>query len=146
MQDDYYDFLNKTHAGLTTILHFWFMVGILFYSKVRTLKEQGKRGNSSRCLELAPSNLKHACTQIRVSKLVTDYNILLKQFPIHFYFDRNYFWSSAVCKILTFKVNFLCLKLSESFWFFFHWRIIVYGHIFCKNDLLITSIFEPFYY
>ena len=30
--------------------------------------------------------------------------------------------------------------------FFFHWRIIVYGHIFCKNDLLITSIFEPLYF
>ena len=27
----------------------------------------------------------------------------------------NYFWSSAVCNFLTFKVNFLCLKLSESF-------------------------------
>ena len=49
MQDNYYDFVNKTHAGLTAILHFWFMVEILFYSKVRSLKERGKRGNSSRC-------------------------------------------------------------------------------------------------
>ena len=28
----------------------------------------------------------------------------------------------------------------------FHWRIIVYGQISCKNDLLMTSIFEPLYY
>ena len=29
--------------------------------------------------------------------------------------NSNCFWSSAFCKILTFKVNFLYLKLSESF-------------------------------
>jgi hypothetical protein len=40
MQDYYYDFVNKTHAGLTTRLHFWFMVGILFYSKVTLAKTE----------------------------------------------------------------------------------------------------------
>ena len=34
-------------------------------------------------------------------------------------------WAKVVKngKILTFKVNFLCQKISESFYIFFHWRI-----------------------
>ena len=34
----------------------------------------------------------------------------------------KYYWSSTVCKILAFKVNFLCLKLFEYF-YFFHCRV-----------------------
>ena len=41
--------------------------------------------------------------------------------------DLAFSWVNVVknCKILTFKVNFLCQKLSESFQFFFHWRISI---------------------
>ena len=35
---------------------------------------------------------------------------------------------SAACKILTFKVNFLCKKLSESFYFFPLKNIILEVH------------------
>ena len=52
--------------------------------------------------------------------------------------NTNYFWSSAVCNYLTFKFDFSCLKLYESFYFFFieeyhsrstffywHWTLLV---------------------
>ena len=44
---------------------------------------------------------------------------------------------------MTFKVNFLCQKSFESFWFFFHWRISVLKKVFCYCHFLKTSIFEP---
>ena len=40
------------------------------------------------------------------------------------------------CQNLTFKVNFLCQNLSESFWLFFHW---IYEHIFCYWHFLDQS-------
>jgi hypothetical protein len=49
------------------------------------------------------------------------------------------------CKILTFKVNFLCQKLFKSN-FFFHWKISFWGHIFCYWHFLKTSIFKPLYF
>ena len=49
-------------------------------------------------------------------------------------------------KILTFKVNFLCQKLSESFYNIFHWRIWFYGHTFCYWHFLKISLFKPIYF
>ena len=50
------------------------------------------------------------------------------------------------CQNMTFKVNFLCQKSSESFWFFFHWRIWIKEHICCYWHFLIKSIFKAVYY
>ena len=36
---------------------------------------------------------------------------------IKYFFDTFYFKLLLVCNFLTFKVNFLCLKVSESFYF-----------------------------
>ena len=47
---------------------------------------------------------------------------------------------------MTFKVNFLYQKLSESFSFFFHWRISILEHIFCYWHFLITLIFKAVYF
>ena len=49
------------------------------------------------------------------------------------------------CQNLTFKVNFLCQKLSEFFSIFLHWRILLQEHIFCYWHFLITSIFKSLY-
>ena len=46
----------------------------------------------------------------------------------HIFFVRSTFaLNQAIekCQFLTFKVNFLCQKLSESFSIFFHWRISI---------------------
>ena len=48
-------------------------------------------------------------------------------------------------KILTFKVNFLCQKLSKSF-YFFHWRTSISEDMFWYWHILKTSIFKPFYF
>ena len=44
------------------------------------------------------------------------------------------------CKFLTFKVNFLCKKCSESLFFF------ILGANFLLMTLLTTSIFKPLYF
>ena len=46
------------------------------------------------------------------------------------------------CQNLTFKVNFLCQKSSESFWFF----SLKKKHIFCYWYFLITSFFKFLYF
>ena len=57
-------------------------------------------------------------------------------------------WHSDVKdnEIWTFKVNFLCQKMSESFYFFFHLQISIKDHIFCKIHFLMISIFKSLYY
>ena len=49
------------------------------------------------------------------------------------------------CQFLTFKVNFLCQKSSEAFYIFFHWRILISGHICCYWHFSITLIFKALY-
>ena len=49
-------------------------------------------------------------------------------------------WVGVKCLNLTFKNNFLCQKLSESFWFFF---IEEYEF---RSTFLITSIFKSIYF
>ena len=49
-------------------------------------------------------------------------------------------------KILTFKVNFLCQKLSESFYFFFIEEYDLRCTLFCYRIFLKTSIFKPLYF
>ena len=43
-------------------------------------------------------------------------------------------------KILTFKVNFLCQKSSESFYKNFHWKLWFCGHTFCFWHFFQTSL------
>ena len=66
--------------------------------------------------------------------------------------QTRYFWSSAVCNFSTFKVNFLCLILSESFYFFSLKNIILGAHFlslkFYKNFNFWSTLFsknEPNY-
>ena len=56
-------------------------------------------------------------------------------------------WVKVVkmCKILTFKVNFLHQKVSESFQKNFHWRISIYEQLFCYWHFLTTSISKTLY-
>ena len=43
------------------------------------------------------------CPRARVSKAVGDHNDLLTQTQIRYFFDKNYFWFSAVCKYQSFS-------------------------------------------
>ena len=49
-------------------------------------------------------------------------------------------------KILTFKVNFLCQKLSESFYFFSSKNIILVAHFLFNWHFLTIAIFKPLYF
>ena len=53
----------------------------------------------------------------------------------------KYIWLSAVCKILTFKVIFLCLKLSQSFKI-----IILLKNIILGAHFSLLTFFEALYY
>ena len=44
-----------------------------------------------------------------------------------------------------YKVNFLSQKSSETFSFFFHWRVPIQDNIFCYWHFLIKSIFKSLY-
>ena len=57
---------------------------------------------------------------------------------IKYFFDTFYFKLLLVCNFLTFKVNFLCLKVSESFYFRSTFFII---DIFLKLQFLKHFIF-----
>ena len=53
---------------------------------------------------------------------------------------------SKKCQNLTFKVNFLCLKLLESFWLFFSLKNTNLGANFLSLTFLISSMFKSLYF
>ena len=61
--------------------------------------------------------------------------------PYKIFFDLSFSWVNVVknCKILTFKVNFLCQKLSESFQFFFISTYFNWG-----THFLLLTFFDNF--